>query len=250
MKKTLSILSALAIAAVLLASLAGCGQVPTLTLSDTEITITEKEGAYLAVSATAATGRDDTVTVASSDETVATATVNTSGTQVNITAVEVGTATITVTSASGETSSCAVTVEEGIEVYGTWIDSYDGKRVITNKYLISYNTSADTEFAYVFSIEEFNNSAWNGGETGANDCGYAVCLCINPPSWNTDQKGTYTVFRWQNLDTSGSATVYEFSEGSPPAWPNGYEDSADDAKANATDANGWFGFGYSAGTLQ
>ncbi len=136
-----------------------------------------------------------------------------------------------------------------IEVEGTWIDEFGGKRIITTDTLSVYNTSTDTEPAYVFNITDFDNSGWNGGETGTGDSGYAVLLCTAPPSWNPEQEGTYTIFRWQNLTTSGT-TAMEHAEGSPPTWPTGYEDSAADAITNATGENGWFGLGYVSATLQ
>ena len=136
------------------------------------------------------------------------------------------------------------------EIEGTWVDSFDGKRVITRTE-IQYFDSEDAETAsYVFEIVDFDNSGFNGGEAGAGDSGHAVIKCTTPPSWNTDQEGTFTVFRWQNFESSSDTATVEFAEGSPPTWPDGYAETASEAAEDATAENGWFALGYTEATLQ
>jgi len=133
---------------------------------------------------------------------------------------------------------------------GTWLDVYDGKRVITETTVSFYFSSTDTEPTAEFDIVDFARNSWNGGDIGEGEHGYMVLECTSPPSWNTDQAGTYTVFRWQNLATVDGEITIEFAEGSPPTWPTGYGATAAEAAESATEANGWFGFGYTSGTKQ
>jgi hypothetical protein len=147
-------------------------------------------------------------------------------------------------------SGCFLLPNYKIEVEGTWIDAFNGKRVITNTEMQVYTVSTNAEPDYVFEIVEFENSGFNGGETGTDDSGYAVCKCTTPPSYNTAQLGTYTVFRWQKLVSTGESMTAEIGEGSPATWPDGYLSTAADAVTNVTVANGWFAFGYTAATLQ
>jgi hypothetical protein len=141
-----------------------------------------------------------------------------------------------------------------IEVAGTWYDDAEFfgqkfKTVITETTISGYWDIADTEPAYVYEIVDFYQRTWNGGETGEGDTGYAVVRYSEYPL-SPDLVGAYTVFRWQNLMNSNGVLTAEFSEGSPPTWPNGYADTASEAEDNATEANGWFALGYKGVTLQ
>jgi hypothetical protein len=136
------------------------------------------------------------------------------------------------------------------EIEGTWEDEFGGVRVISGTEIRKFADADATTPEYVYEIVDGHNTRFNGGETGAGDCGYSVVKCTTPPSWNTDQEGTFTVFRWQNFETTGGITTVEFAEGSPPDWPDGYAETADEAVENATEANGWFGLGYTEATLQ
>lgn len=133
---------------------------------------------------------------------------------------------------------------------GTWIDAFNGKRVITETTVSFYFFSTDPEPTSEYNIVDFARNSWNGGDVGEGSHGYMVLECTTPPSWNTDQAGTYTVFRWQNLATVDGEITIEFAEGSPPTWPTGYGATAAEAAENATETNGWFGFGYTTATKQ
>lgn len=137
-----------------------------------------------------------------------------------------------------------------IEILGTWHDAYGGKWVVTETSLSMYWTTTDTVPAYEFDIVGFNNGILNGGESGEGDCGYAVIKSTTPPSWNLDQEGTYTVFRWQNLMNTNGVLTMEYAEGSPPAWPDGFGEGLAETVEMATEANGWYGLGYVSSTLQ
>ena len=137
-----------------------------------------------------------------------------------------------------------------IDIIGTWHDVYGGKRVVTESTISVYWLTTDTEPAWIYEIVDFDNEAWNGGDTGEGEAGYAVVMFSTAPADNPEFEGTYTVFRWQNLQNTDGVLTMEYSEGSPPTWPVGYEDSATDAAANATESNGWFAWGYTSATLQ
>jgi hypothetical protein len=139
-----------------------------------------------------------------------------------------------------------------MEVEGTWVnESTDEKFVISNGVYSYYWPASADEPSYTFTIVEFDNGGFNGGETGAGDCGYAVLQFKDAPDYNPDASG-FTVLRWQNLKVEGEETQIEISEGvkDPDGFggePPIYEDSAEDAAENVTEANGWFAFGYSGG---
>lgn len=84
-------------------------EVSDITLSNTELNLTEGETATLTATIQPADATDKTVTWTSSDAAVAT--VSASGV---VTAVKSGTATITATSANGKTATCSVTVDANI----------------------------------------------------------------------------------------------------------------------------------------
>ena len=81
-------------------------EVTEISISKTELTLTEGETATLTATVMPEDATDKTVTWTSSDESVAT--VSSEGV---VTAVKAGTATITVASENGKTATCAVTVE-------------------------------------------------------------------------------------------------------------------------------------------
>ena len=127
------------------------------------------------------------------------------------------------------------------DLVGTWIDDFGGVRVITETTLSMYWSATDTEPAYAFDIVDYDPNSWNGGEAGEGSHGYMVLECTTPPSWNSAQEGTFTVFRWQNMMSADGVMTMEFAEGQPPAWPDGYAATAAEAAENATEAGGWYG---------
>jgi hypothetical protein len=144
--------------------------------------------------------------------------------------------------------------DEGPEISGTWIDTiYNTKITFTADSYQSYAGLEDTVPSYECEITDFDNRGWNGGDTGAGDCGYAVLRFTKAPSWNTAAEGTYTILRWQNLKSVGLVTTMEYLEGADstafPA-PITYFDTPEEAVSGAVTGSAWFSFPYAAVTLQ
>ena len=224
MKRALKIVSIAAVTALLLIVLAGCSQTaeidPTLTLSNTEAAVNVSSITTVTAEAADKLGEKDTLSVASSDETVAEAVVGSDGKTVNISGTAPGTATITVTSGSGKSAECAVTVSN-IEVLGTWIyygGDYSYRLEIENDSIQFYSgTEAEiattTNLTQECTIVRSNNSVFNGGEEESTDCGYAVLLYTTPSVWIPSAQDKFGILRWAGYDSAPDPDVMWFSEG-------------------------------------
>jgi hypothetical protein len=136
-----------------------------------------------------------------------------------------------------------------IEIAGTWIDPYNVKLVINDSKIDFYSQSTDTETSYEAIIHGYNNSIWNGDESGTGDDGFMVIKYSKAPSWNPDCQGKYMIFRWQNLDAGAAPITMDYAEGSN--YPtNTYFDSEAEAVTGATTAEGFFVFFTVGAVLQ
>ncbi len=127
-----------------------------------------------------------------------------------------------------------------IEIAGTWHHdggTYEEKWVITNGIYEKYSSFSAATPDYTFTIVGYNNDTFNAGESDSSDCGYAVMQYRDAPVWNDDADG-YVVFRWKDLDTSGTPQC-AISEGYNASYVDGASTQAL-ALSEYTDANSCF----------
>jgi hypothetical protein len=148
---------------------------------------------------------------------------------------------------------------EGVNQYGDWKQ----KLVITNAKITNHwmqsedgdFSDAEWEIFWEAKIYDYDNNIFNGGEFGSGDHGYMVIKYTIPSQYHPESDGKYMVLRWQNLTVFSNETTMEWTEGfkiQPEteigdcgvegAYCGVYFDSMIDAKEQALDEEGFFGW--------
>jgi hypothetical protein len=128
--------------------------------------------------------------------------------------------------------------EASLAIIGEWDTgyvwdgvTYESKIVLTETVFQNYSGG---ELLYSAKIVSFENSGWNGGESGEGEHGYIVIQFDN---------NKYMVLRWENFI---AGTSMDYSEGYNFVTEE-YFDTPEDAIVGATEATGFFG-GFSSTT--
>ena len=238
------------IVAVLLAAVmvVGCGQAPVLTLSESSVAVNAGASTEITATATDKMGATDTISVESDDESVAT--VSASGLTITITGVSAGTAAITVTSDSEQSATCDVTVSD-IEVMGTWLylnGDYSTRLEISNS-TIKFYSGSESEIATTnnlfqeCSIDSFDNTQLNGGDSESSNCGYMAIKYTTPSQYAPQAQNKYGILRWAGLDTTTNPATMSYAEGwldSDDDWTAEYFDTEAEAITGMTISAGAF----------
>jgi hypothetical protein len=119
--------------------------------------------------------------------------------------------------------------EDTLAIIGEWDTGY-GSLDVTSAEITTYNSDGSIFWSY--EIDSFDNSEWNGDESGEGNYGYMVVKCTEPSEYTPEAQDKYTVIRWQNFVTE---TSMEYSEGYIA-----YFDTAEEAIAGATISEGFF----------
>ena len=164
--------------------------------------------------------------------------------------------------------SCDTGSDDGatLPVVGTWRlenGQYHERWTITASE-IHYESSSDSgasfSTTYRAAIERYSTSGFNGGDTAitanaadAIDPGYAVIRYTEADGLSWGEVDKYNVFRWAT--NADAASARDFTQGTkdadsdPNVFVNLVFDTADEAEADATNANGHFGYASGGATL-
>ncbi len=128
---------------------------------------------------------------------------------------------------------------DSLAIVGTWdyTTTGDGTLVVTDSTYSVDMSSSTYDWYYAGDIVSYDNSGWNGTETGEGSYGYLVYkLTSHSSSYYSGYIGKYVVVRWQNFV---DGTSMEYLDGSSE-----YFDTVDEALEGATEADGVFTASY------